>query len=158
MSDLTFIEFEEPDRERVEALLRQLGADERLIDTAGRNVGRVREVIARFRAYAQSNPAVVLGALSALVAGGAVAAGAAVKKSSSSRKKAPAKKAASRKRSSSAAKRTLIEPHPGDKRYIRRDARGRIKESVDVGRSLSADRRSKSKTKSKAGQGDKGDR
>jgi hypothetical protein len=57
-----------------------------------------------------------------------------------------------------AAKRTLIEPHKGDKRYIRRDAKGRIKESDDVGRSLAADRRVKAKTVSKAGQGDKGDR
>ena len=159
MTDLTFVEYEEPDRERVEALLRDLGADELLIDSAGRNVGRVRDVITRFRGYAQSNPAVVLGALSALVAGGAVAAGAAVKKSATSRKKkAPAKKTASRKRKASSSKRTLIEPHAGDKRYIRRDARGRIKESVDVGRSLAADRRSKSKKKAKPGQGDKGDR
>jgi hypothetical protein len=65
-------------------------------------------------------------------------------------KKAPARKASS--------KRTLIEPHPGDKRYIRRDAQGRIKESDDVGRSLAADRRTKAKTASKSGQGDKGDR
>jgi hypothetical protein len=34
-----------------------------------------------------------------------------------------------------ARKRELIEPK-GDKRYIRRDERGRIKESDDVGRSL----------------------
>jgi len=45
-----------------------------------------------------------------------------------------------------------------DARYIRRDALGRIKESVDVGRSLRADRARKSKTKAKPGQGDKGDR
>ena len=57
-----------------------------------------------------------------------------------------------------AAKRTLIEPHKGDKRYIRRDAKGRIKESDNVGRSLAADRRVKAKTAVKAGQGDKGDR
>ena len=57
-----------------------------------------------------------------------------------------------------AAKRTLIEPHNGDKRYIRRDAKGRIKESDNVGRSLAADRRVKAKTVVKAGQGDKGDR
>lgn len=56
-----------------------------------------------------------------------------------------------------AAKRTLIAPK-GDKRYIRRDPKGRIKESDDVGRSLSADRRKKAKTVVKAGQGDKGDR
>ena len=55
-------------------------------------------------------------------------------------------------------KRELIEPHQGDKRYIRRDEQGRIKESDDVGRSLSQDRRRKAKTTVKPGQGDKGDR
>ncbi len=55
------------------------------------------------------------------------------------------------------AKRELIAPK-GDKRYIRRDAKGRIKESDDVGRSLSQDRKRKAKTKVKEGQGDKGDR
>jgi hypothetical protein len=54
-------------------------------------------------------------------------------------------------------KRELISPQ-GDKRYIRRDAKGRIKESDDVGRSLAADRRRKAKTVAKSGQGDKGDR
>ena len=56
-----------------------------------------------------------------------------------------------------AAKRELIEPN-GDKRYIRRDEKGRIKESVDVGRSLSQDAKRKAKTTIKSGQGDKGDR
>lgn len=56
-----------------------------------------------------------------------------------------------------ASKRTLIEPHKGDKRYIRRDPQGRIKKEVDVGRSLAADRRSHSKTVAKPGQGDRGD-
>jgi hypothetical protein len=55
-----------------------------------------------------------------------------------------------------AAKRELIAPK-GDKRYIRRDERGRIKESADVGKSLSADRRRKAKTVAKKGQGDRGD-
>lgn len=54
-------------------------------------------------------------------------------------------------------KRELIAPK-GDKRYIRRDEKGRIKESDDVGRSLAADRRTKAKTVVKSGQGDKGDR
>ncbi len=45
-----------------------------------------------------------------------------------------------------------------DKRFVRRDERGRFKESDDVGRSLSADRRTKATTTSKKGQGDKGDR
>jgi hypothetical protein len=57
-----------------------------------------------------------------------------------------------------AAKRELIEPTPGDKRYVRRDAEGRFNEVVDVGRSLSADRKRKSKTVAKPGQGDRGDR
>ena len=56
------------------------------------------------------------------------------------------------------AKRELIEPHKGDKRYIRRDENGRIKESDDVSRSLSQDVRKSAKTKTKPGQGDKGDR
>jgi hypothetical protein len=55
------------------------------------------------------------------------------------------------------AKRELIAPR-GDKRYIRRDAAGRIKESDDVSRSLSQDRRTKAKTAAKPGQGDRGDR
>ena len=55
-------------------------------------------------------------------------------------------------------KRELIEPHKGDKRYIRRDERGRIKESDDVSRSLAADRRVKAETKAKKGEGDRGDR
>jgi hypothetical protein len=45
-----------------------------------------------------------------------------------------------------------------DKRYVRRDENGQFKESVDVGRSLAADRRQHSKTKAKPGQGDRGDR
>lgn len=57
-----------------------------------------------------------------------------------------------------AAKRELIEPTPGDKRYVRRDAAGQFKEVDDVGRSLSADRKRKAKTTAKPGQGDRGDR
>lgn len=45
-----------------------------------------------------------------------------------------------------------------DKRYVRRDEKGRFKESDDVGRSLSQDVRKSAKTKVKSGQGDKGDR
>ena len=164
---MTTIEYDESERERIEALLRDLGADEITIGTARRNIRNVdiRSLVNRFTVYVQDNPGVVLGALSALVAGGAVAAGAAAKKRSSSRKSAArstksaksSKKSSAKKRASSS-KRTLIEPHPGDKRYIRRDAKGRIKESDDVGRSLAADRRRKSKTSSKRGQGDRGDR
>jgi hypothetical protein len=55
--------------------------------------------------------------------------------------------------------RELIEPHEGDKRYIRRDGRGRFtNDQVDVGRSLAADRRQHAKTKSRPGHGDEGDR
>jgi hypothetical protein len=54
-------------------------------------------------------------------------------------------------------KRELIAPR-SDKRYIRRDAKGRIRESDDQGKSLSQDRRRKAKTVSKPGQGDRGDR
>ncbi|HET6898034.1 MAG TPA: hypothetical protein VFK70_06795 [Vicinamibacteria bacterium] len=57
-----------------------------------------------------------------------------------------------------ASKRELIEPTPGDKRYVRRDAEGKFKEVDDVGRSLSADRKRKAKTAAKPGQGDRGDR
>lgn len=57
-----------------------------------------------------------------------------------------------------AQKRELIEPNPGDKRYIRRDDKGRIAESVDVGKSLAKDVRTRAKTVAKPGQGDKGDR
>lgn len=56
-----------------------------------------------------------------------------------------------------AAKRELIDTGT-DKRFVRRDERGRFKESADVGRSLSQDRRQHAKSKAKPGQGDKGDR
>ena len=62
-----------------------------------------------------------------------------------------------RRRAKVAAKRELIAPR-GDKRYIRRDPAGRIKESDDVSRSLSQDRRRKAKTAANPGQGDRGDR
>ena len=55
--------------------------------------------------------------------------------------------------------RELIEPHKGDKRYIRRGRDGQFtNKQVDAGRSLSADRRSKAKTVAKKGEGDRGDR
>jgi hypothetical protein len=69
-------------------------------------------------------------------------------------KKATAKKTASRKK---AARRERIDTS-ADKRFVRRGARGKFKESDDVGKSLTADRRKKAKTKVKSGQGDKGDR
>jgi hypothetical protein len=55
------------------------------------------------------------------------------------------------------AKRELIAPR-GDKRYIRRDEHGRIKESDEQGRSLSQDRPRKAWKAAKPGQGDRGDR
>ena len=69
------------------------------------------------------------------------------------KRKTAAKKAARTK----AAKRELIDTGT-DKRFVRRGAGGKFKESDDVGKSLSADRRKKAKTKVKSGQGDKGDR
>ena len=54
-------------------------------------------------------------------------------------------------------KRELIDTG-ADKRYVRRGKAGRFKESDDVGRSLSADRRRKAKKKVRAGYGDRGDR
>lgn len=53
-------------------------------------------------------------------------------------------------------KRTTIEPK-GDKRFIRRDERGRIVESDDAGKSLARDRQTDAKTTVKSGQGDRGD-
>ena len=56
-----------------------------------------------------------------------------------------------------ASKRELIDTGT-DKRYVRRGAGGKFKESDDAGKSLTADRRKKATTKVKSGQGDKGDR
>lgn len=53
--------------------------------------------------------------------------------------------------------RQLIEPHKGDKRYVRRKKGKLTTKQVKVGRSLAADRRSKSKTVVKKGEGDRGD-
>ena len=55
-------------------------------------------------------------------------------------------------------KRELIEPHPGDKRYVRRDDKGRFTDDqVDVGTSLRDDRRQPAKRTVPPGQGDRGD-
>lgn len=54
-------------------------------------------------------------------------------------------------------KRELIDTG-ADKRFVRRDAKGRFQESADVGKSLAADGRQKAKTTVKSGQGDRGDR
>jgi hypothetical protein len=56
-----------------------------------------------------------------------------------------------------AAKRELIKTGT-DKRYVRRGTGGRFKESDDVSRSLAQDRSRKARTKSRKGQGDRGDR
>jgi hypothetical protein len=56
-----------------------------------------------------------------------------------------------------ARKRELIDTGT-DKRYVRRDEKGRFDEVVDVGRSLSQDRKRKAKTEAPPGQGDRGDR
>jgi len=44
-----------------------------------------------------------------------------------------------------------------DKRYVRRDERGRFTSSDDVGRAQAADRRTRATTTVKPGQGDRGD-
>jgi hypothetical protein len=71
-------------------------------------------------------------------------------------KKTGAKKKGAKKKRGSG-KRELIDTGR-DKRYVRRDGEGQFKESDDVGRSLSQDRRRKAKTKVKSGYGDRGDR
>jgi hypothetical protein len=72
-------------------------------------------------------------------------------------KKTTTKRTPTKKTTRKAAKRELIDTGT-DKRFARRSAAGRFKESDDVGKSLTADRRKKAKTKAKPGQGDKGDR
>lgn len=57
-----------------------------------------------------------------------------------------------------AGKRELIEPHEGDKRYVRRDEEGQFTESDDVSRSLSQDQKRQARTETEPGQGDRGDR
>ena len=54
-------------------------------------------------------------------------------------------------------KRELIEPIKGDKRFVRRKSDGTFGKTVDVGKSLSADSRTKAKKKVPKGQGDRGD-
>ena len=54
-------------------------------------------------------------------------------------------------------KREEIEPHEGDKRYVRRNNKGEIATSVDLNDSLSQDDRHNAKKTSKPGQGDRGD-
>jgi len=54
-------------------------------------------------------------------------------------------------------KRELIEPSKGDKRFVRRKSDGTFGKTVDVGKSLSTDSRTKAKKKAPKGQGDRGD-
>ena len=44
-----------------------------------------------------------------------------------------------------------------DKRFVRRDDKGRFEDVVDVGRSIAQDRKQTAKTKVPPGQGDRGD-
>ena len=53
-------------------------------------------------------------------------------------------------------KRELIDTGT-DKRYVRRDDKGRFDESDDVGRSLAQDVKKHAKTEVESGQGDRGD-
>ena len=150
MVDIERVDIEYCEPEAVDAFLRELGANDRIIDRVKRRVQDVdvQKLVGRFRSFARENPAVILGALSAIVLGGGVVAAQTTKKRTTTKKR----------RASTSSKRTLIEPHPGDKRYVRRDSKGRIRQSVDVGKSLSADRRRHSKKRAARGEGDKGDR
>ena len=76
------------------------------------------------------------------------------KRKSSSGAKRTGRKGTKRRK---AAKRELIRTGR-DARFVRRRAKGRFKESDDVGRSLRTDRRKKAKRKVRSGYGDKGDR
>ena len=54
--------------------------------------------------------------------------------------------------------REVIQPHAGDKRYARRDEKGRFTDDQGtVSKSLTADRRKKATTVVPKGQGDHGD-
>src|SRR5947199_99935 len=83
------------------------------------------------------------------------------KASSTGTKKAALKKGTVKKsqvkKKRASGKRELIDTGR-DKRYVRRDTAGQFKESDDVGRSLSQDRRRQAKKKVKSGYGDRGDR
>jgi hypothetical protein len=72
------------------------------------------------------------------------------------KKKSSATKAAALKKKA-ASRREVIEPHAGDKRYVRRKPDGKLGKTLDVGKSLSADKRTTAQTKVPKGQGDRGD-
>ena len=78
------------------------------------------------------------------------------KKSSKKTAKKTAKKTGKKSSRRVSSRRELIDTGT-DKRYVRRGKGGQFKESDDVGRSLSTDRRRNAKTKAKKGQGDRGD-
>ena len=59
-------------------------------------------------------------------------------------------------KSKSSGKRELIDTGT-DKRYVKRNAKGQFKESDDVGKSLSLDRKRSAKKTVKPGYGDQGD-
>lgn len=54
------------------------------------------------------------------------------------------------------AKRELVDTG-SDEQHVRRDTKGQFKESVDVGRSLSADKRHEAKNEATPGERDRGD-
>ena len=62
----------------------------------------------------------------------------------------------SKSKSKATSRRELIAPK-GDKRYVRRKADGKFGKTVDVSKSLSADRRTTAKKKVPKGQGDRCD-
>ena len=59
-------------------------------------------------------------------------------------------------KSKGSGKRELIDTGK-DKHFVKRDSKGQFKESDDVGRSLSQDKKRAAKKKVKAGYGDQGD-
>lgn len=118
----------------------QAGDDETWIDRARDTMGRVRESkVGLGAAVGIGSAALLAAALFARRGGG------------------DGPKAKSR-RGAETSKRELVEPTPGDNGFVRRTADGRLGKTVDVGKSLAADRRVKAKTVAKSGQGDRGDR
>jgi len=72
-------------------------------------------------------------------------------------KKTAARKTANKTQAKTSGTRELIAP-TDDKRYVRRDDEGEFSESVEVSGSLAQDVRQHAKTRSKPGQGDRGQR
>jgi hypothetical protein len=133
--------------------------EETWIDRARETVDRVRESVARVRgskvglgAAVGVGSAAVLAAVILARRGGSEER---QKQSTKGRQNGGAK--AKPRSGAQTSKRELVEPTPGDKRFVRRKADGTFGKTVDVGKSLAADRRSKAKTVAKSGQGDRGD-